>query len=177
MYYLSGAGHQQPYFIPRQVNFLIKNILHFWTMCNSKNPYNPGYFTYCFAFKLVITNVRVPLSPTTQFSTSRSPPKNPTPKYPKIVRELLRRTFEKSFISNNFQLPKNPQSHRITLKSHPKIIKSQIKPTHSRTKSNNPVITTKTHTTPPSRHTKNHHKNKAKTHIKALTQYAKTSLL
>lgn len=76
-----------------------------------------------------------------------------------------------------FPTPKNPQFHRITLKSHPKIAKSQTKSTHSRTKSNNPIITTKIHTTPPSRHTPNHHKNKAKTHINALTQYTKTSLL
>ena len=32
------AGHQQPCFYPRQVNFLIKNILHFWTMCNFQKP-------------------------------------------------------------------------------------------------------------------------------------------
>lgn len=76
-----------------------------------------------------------------------------------------------------FSSLKIPQSHRITLKSHPKIAKSQIKPTHSRTKSNNPIIIAKTHTTPPYHHTSNQHKNKAKTHIKALTQYAKTSLL
>lgn len=99
------------------------------------------------------------------------------PKYPKIVRELLRCTFEKSFIFNHFQLLKIPQSHRITLKSHLKITKPQVKSTHSRTKTNNPIITTKIHTTPPSHHTSNQHKNKAKTHIKALTQYTKTSLL
>ena len=79
--------------------------------------------------------------------------------------------------STTFSSLKIPQSHRITLKSHPKITKSQIKSNHSRTKSNNPTPTTKIHTTPPSHHTPNHHKNKAKTHIKALTQYAKTSLL
>ena len=79
--------------------------------------------------------------------------------------------------STTFSSLKIPQSHRITLKSHSKFTKSQVKSTHSRTKSNNPIITTKTHTTPPSHHTKNQHKNKAKTHIKALTQYAKTSLL
>ena len=41
-----------------------------------------------------------------------------------------------------FSSLKIPQSHRITLKSHPKITKSQIKLTHSRTKSNNPIPTT-----------------------------------
>ena len=122
----------------------------------------------------------VPLSPTTQISTSRPLPSitpKSHPKYPKIIRELLRRTFEKSFTFNHFQLPKNPQSHRITPKSHPKITKSQIKSTHSRTKTNNPIPTTKIHTTLPSHHTSNQHKNKAKTHIKVLTQYTKTSLL
>lgn len=105
------------------------------------------------------------------------PTPNSHPKYPIFIRELLRRTFEKSFISNNFQLPKNPQFHRITLKSYPKITKPQVKSTHSRTKTSNPTPTTKIHTTPPSHHTPNQHKNKAKTHTKALTQYAKTSLL
>lgn len=99
-----------------KINFYPKNILHFWTMCNSRNPYNRGYFTYYFSLQLAVTNECVPLSPTTQFSTSRSPPKFPL-KYLKIIRELLRRTFEKSFIFNNFQLPKNP-----TIPSnHPKI--------------------------------------------------------
>lgn len=79
-----------------------------------------------------------------------------------------------STISSSLKIP---QFHRITLKSHPKITKSQIKSTHSRTKSNNPIPTTKIHTTPPSHHASNQHKNKAKTHTKALTQYAKISLL
>ena len=105
------------------------------------------------------------------------PHPNSHPKHPIFIRELLRRTFEKSFIFNNFQLPKNPTIPSNYPKIHPKIAKSQIKPTHSRTKSNNPVITTKTHTSHPSHHTSNHHKNKAKTHIKALTQYTKISLL
>ena len=149
-------------------------------MCNFKNPYNPGVFYISKKSALAarrgmcstLTYHPIFNLPTTSLNYQKS-----HPKHPKIVRKLLRCTFEKSFISNNFQLPKNPQSHRITLKSHPKIIKSQIKPTHSRTKSNNPVITTKIHTTPPSHHTPNQHKNKAKTHTKALTQYAKTSLL
>lgn len=76
-----------------------------------------------------------------------------------------------------FSSLKIPQSHRITLKSHSKITKSQVKSTHSRTKTNNPIPITKIHTIPPYRHTKNQHKNKAKTHIKVLTQYTKTSLL
>lgn len=164
-------------FYSRQANFWSKIILHFWTMCKYQKPLWYGGILH---FKKIcqccqkgnVFHSHLPLN-----FQPPDPHPNSHPKYPIFVRELLRRTFEKSFISNNFQLPKNPQSHRITLKSHPKIIKSQIKPTHSRTKSNNPVITTKTHTTPPSHHTPNHHKNKAKTHINALTQYAKTSLL
>lgn len=146
----------------------------------SKTLITPGHFTFPENPPWLPEGECVPLTPTTQFSTSRPPPlitPSSTPKYLKIVRELLRRTFEKSFISNNFQLPKNPPIHRITLKSHPKITKPQIKSTHSRTKSNNPIPTTKIHTTPPPHHTSNQHKNKAKTHIKVLTQYTKTSLL
>lgn len=79
-----------------------------------------------------------------------------------------------STISSSLKIPQSP---RITLKSHPKITKPQIKSTHSRTKSNNPTPTTKTHTIPPSHHIPNQHKNKAKTHTKALTPYTKTSLL
>ena len=30
--------HPQPYFLSRQANFLIKNILHFWTICNFQKP-------------------------------------------------------------------------------------------------------------------------------------------
>lgn len=122
----------------------------------------------------------VPLPPTTQFSTSR-----PLSSITQIPTQNTQFSFENYFdapsksplFPTTFSSLKIPQFHRITLKSHLKIIKSQIKSTHSRTKSNNPIITTKTHTTPPSRHTPNHHKNKAKTHSKALTQYTKTSLL
>ena len=45
------------------------------------------------------------------------PHPNSHPKHPIFIRELLRRTFEKSFISNNFQLPKNPPIPS----NHPKI--------------------------------------------------------
>ena len=41
-----------------------------------------------------------------------------------------------------FSSLKIPQSHRITPKSHSKITKPQVKSTHSRTKTNNPIITT-----------------------------------
>ena len=107
------------------------------------------------------------------------------PQSPKIPTQNTQFSFENYFdapsksplFPTTFSSLKIPQSHRITLKSHPKITKSQVKSTHSRTKTNNPTPTTKTHTIPPYRHTKNQHKNKAKTHIKALTQYAKTSLL
>ena len=146
----------------------------------SKTLYNTGVFYI--SKKSALAARRGMCSAPTYHSNSNLPTTslnhpNSHPKYPIFIRELLRRTFEKSFISNNFQLPKNPQSHRIILKSHSKFTKSQVKSTHSRTKSNNPIITTKTHTTPPSHHTSNQHKNKAKTHIKALTQYTKTSLL
>ena len=107
------------------------------------------------------------------------------PKSPKISTQNTQKSFENYFdalsksplFPTTFSSLKIPRSHRITLKSHPKITKPQVKSTHSRTKSNNPIPTTKIHTTPPYRHTKNQHKNKAKTHIKALTQYTKTSLL
>ena len=61
-------------FYSRQANFYPKNILHFWTMCNCKNPYNPGYFTFPENPPWLPEGECVPLSPTTQFSTSRPLP-------------------------------------------------------------------------------------------------------
>ena len=104
-------------------------------------------------------------------------PKNPTQNTQKSFENYFDAPSKSPLFPTTFSSLKIPRSHRITLKSHSKFTKSQVKSTPSRTKSNNPIITTKTHTTPPSHHTKNQHKNKAKTHIKALTQYAKTSLL
>ena len=104
-------------------------------------------------------------------------PNPPPPNTQKSFENYFDAPSKSPLFPTTFSSLKIPQSHRITLKPHPKITKNQIKSTHSRTKSNNPTPTTKTHTTPPSHHTPNQHKNKAKTHIKALTQYAKTSLL
>ena len=102
---------------------------------------------------------------------------NPTQNTQKSLENYFDAPSKSPLFPTTFSSLKIPQFHRITLKSHSKITKTQIKSTHSRTKSNNPTPTTKTHTTPPSHHTSNQHKNKAKTHIKALTQYTKTSLL
>lgn len=127
-------------------------------MCNSKNPYNPGVFYISKKSALAarrgmcstqtshpIFNLR-PLSSITQI---------PTQNTKKSFENYFDAPSKSPLFPTIFSSLKIPQSHRITLKSHPKIAKSQIKPTHSRTKSNNPVITTKTHTTPPSRHTPN----------------------
>ena len=111
MYYLSGAAYPQPYFISDKLIFIPKIFYTFGQCVIFKNPYNPGYFTFPKNPPWLPEGECVPLSPTTQISTSRPLPsitQNFHPKYPKIVRELLRRTFEKSFIFNNFQLPKNP---------------------------------------------------------------------
>lgn len=72
-------GRQSQYlFYPRQVNFYPKNILHFWTMCNFQKPFiTRGYFTFPKNPPWLPEGECVPLSPTTQFSTSRSPPKFP----------------------------------------------------------------------------------------------------
>ena len=180
MYYLSGAGHQQPYFIPDKSIFIPKIFCTFGQCVIFKNPYNPGYFTFPENPPWLPEGECVPLSPTTQFSTSR-----PLPSITQIPTQNTQKSFENYFdapskspllstISNSLKIPQSP---RIITKSHPKITKPQVKSTHSRTKTNNPIPTTKIHTTPPSHHTSNQHKNKAKTHIKALTQYAKTSLL
>lgn len=178
--YTLGVYCQSPVLSSKNQFFIPKIFYTFGQCVITETLYNPGVFYISRKSALAtrrgmcstLTYHSIFNLPTTSLNYQKS-----YPKYPIFVRELLRRTFEKSFISNNFQLPKNPQSHRITLKSHPKITKPQIKSTHSRTKSNNPIPTTKIHTTPPSHHTSNQHKNKAKPHIKALTQYTKTSLL
>ena len=146
----------------------------------SKTLITPGYFTFPENPPWLPEGECVPLRRPTQISTSR-----PLPLITKIPPQNTKKSFENYFdapsksplFPTTFSSLKIPQSHRITLKSHPKITKSQIKSTHSRTKTNNPIITTKIHTTPPSHHIPNQHKNKAKTHTKALTQYTKTSLL
>lgn len=130
-------------FYPRQANFLIKNILHFWTMCNFQKPLIiRGYFTFSKNPPWLPEGECVPLTPTTQISTSRSPP---------LITKIPPQNTKKSF-ENYFAAPsksplfstisiflKIPQFHRITLKSHSKITKPQVKSTHSRTKSNNPI--------------------------------------
>ena len=125
VYYLSGAGYQQLCFYPRQYNFIPKIFYTFGQCAITKSPYNWGYFTFQKNPPWLPEGECVPLSPTTQISTSRPLPlitQNFHPKYPKIIRKSLRRTFEKSFISNNFQLPKNtpiPSNHpKIPPKNH-----------------------------------------------------------
>lgn len=96
-------------FYSRQVNFLIKNILHFWTMCNCKKTLiTPRVFYISKKSALVVRRgMCSTLTYHSNFNLPTTSLNHPIlhPKYPKIIRELLRRTFEKSFISNNFQLP------------------------------------------------------------------------
>lgn len=69
-------------FLSVKPDFLIKNNLHFWTMCKIQKPLiTRGYFTYPKNPPWLPEGECVPLSPITQFSTSRSPPKFP-PKIP-----------------------------------------------------------------------------------------------
>lgn len=110
-------------FFIRKARFCPKINLHFWTMCKIQNPpYNPGVFYI--SKKSALAARRGMCSTLTYHSifnlptTSLNHP-NSHSKYQKIIRELLRRIFEKSFIFNHFQLPKIPQLSRITLKSHP----------------------------------------------------------
>ena len=132
-------------FYPRQANFYPKNILHFWTMCNSKNPYNPRVFYISRKSALAArrgmcsTHTYHPIFnlPTTSLNHQKS-------------HQNTQKSFENCFdapsksplFSTISSFLKIPQSHRITQKSHPKITKPQIKSTHSRTKTNNPIPTT-----------------------------------
>lgn len=90
--YLGRADIYSPIFYPRQVNFLIKNISHFWTMCNSRNPYNPGYFTYPKNPPWLPEGECVPLRRPTQFSTSR-----PLPSITQIPTQNTSKSFENHF--------------------------------------------------------------------------------
>ena len=107
-------------FYSRQVNFIPKIFYTFGQCVIAENLYNPGVF---YISRKSALAARGGMCSTLTYHSNFNLPttslnhQNPTPKYPKIVRELLRRTFEKSFISNNFQLPKNPSIPS----NHPKI--------------------------------------------------------
>ena len=111
----------------------------------SKTLTTPGYFTFPENPPWLPEGECVPLSPTTQFSTSRPPPLI-TPSFPQNTQKSFENYFDapskSSLFPTTFGSLKIPQFHRITPKSHPKITKSQVKSTHSRTKTNNPIITT-----------------------------------
>lgn len=181
MYYLSGPGHQQPCFIPDKLIFIPKIFYTFGQCAIFKNPYNPRVF---YISRKSALAARRGMCSTHTYHLNFQPPDH-FPQSPQISTQNTQKSFENYFdapsksplFPTTFSSLKIPPSHRITLKSHSKITKPQVKSTHSRTKSNNPIPTTKIHTNPPSHYTSNQHKNKAKTHIKALTQYTKTSLL
>ena len=135
-------------FYSKQANFIPKIFYTFGQCVIFKNPYNPGYFTFPKNPPWLPEGECVPLTPTTQFSTSRSPPKFPPQNTQKSFESYFDTPSKSPLFPTTFSSLKIPQSHRITLKSHPKITKPQIKSTHSRTKSNNPIPTTKIHITP-----------------------------
>ena len=123
--YKSGAGHQQLYFIPDKPIFDQKIFYTFGQCAIFKTPYNPGVF--------YISRKSALAARRGMCSTQASHPifnlpitslnyQNFHPKYPKIIRKLLRRTFKKSFTFNHFQLPKNPpipSNHsKIPLQNH-----------------------------------------------------------
>jgi len=150
-------------------------------MCNFQKPLQPPGILHfqkirpsCQKGNVFHSHLPLNFQPPDHFPQSPHPPPQNTQK---SFENYFDAPSKSPLFPTTFSSLKIPQSHRITLKSHPKITKPQIKSTHSRTKTNNPIPTTKIHTTPPTHHTSNQHKNKAKTHIKALTQYAKTSLL
>ena len=133
-------------FYSRQVNFLSQK--YFTLLDNvqfSKTLITPGYFTFPEKAPWLPEGECVPLRHPTQISTSR-----PLPSITPSSTQNTQKSFENHFdvpsksplFPTTFSSLKIPQSHRITLKSHPKITKSQVKSTHSRTKSNNPPPTT-----------------------------------
>ena len=146
MYYLSREGwHLQPYFYPR---YLFLSQKYFTLLDNvqfSKTLTTPGYFTFPENPPWLPEGECVPLTPATQFSTSR-----PLPLITKISTQNTQKSFENHFdapsksplFPTTFSSLKIPQFHRITPKSHSKITKPQVKSTHSRTKPNNPPPTT-----------------------------------
>lgn len=80
--YPGGGRTSTALFFIRKARFCPKSNLHFWTMCNFQKPFiTRGYFTFPKNPPWLPEGECVPLSPTTQFSTSRSPPKFP-PKIP-----------------------------------------------------------------------------------------------
>ena len=99
---------------------ILKSCCIFGQCVITETLYNPGVF-YIFK-KSVLAARRGMCSTLTYHSNFKLPTTSLNhpilhPKYPKIIRKLLRRTFEKSFIFNHFQLPKNPPIPS----NHPKI--------------------------------------------------------
>ena len=145
MYYLSGAGYQQPYFIPDKSIFIPKIFYTFGQCAIFKNPYDMGVFYI--SRKSALTVRRGMCSTLTyhsnfNLSTTSLNYQNPTQNTQKSFENYFDAPSKSPLFPTTFNSLKIPQSHRITLKSHPKITKSQVKSTHSRTKTNNPIITT-----------------------------------
>ena len=117
--YLGRSDIHIPIFV-RQDRFWSKIFYTFGQCVIFKNPYNPGVFYI--SKKSALAARRGMCSTQASHSNSNLPTtslnyQKSHPKYPKIARELLRRTFEKSFIFNQLQLPKNPPIPS----NHPKI--------------------------------------------------------
>ena len=142
---LSGDGYQQPCFIPDKLIFDQKIFCTFGQCVIFKNPYNPRVFYIsrksALAARRGMCSTQASHS-NFNLSTTSLNYQNPTQNTQKSFENYFDVPSKSPLFSTISSPLKIPQSHRITLKSHSKITKSQIKSTHSRTKSNNPTITT-----------------------------------
>lgn len=127
-------------------NILCFSICTFGQCVILKIPYNPGGILHfqiirpsCQKGNVFHSHLPLKFQPPDHFPQSPHPP-------PKIPKKSFENYFDppskSPLFPTTFSSLKIPQSHRITLKSHPKFTKSQVKSTHSRTKTNNPPPTT-----------------------------------